>query len=91
MATEAHHLGARILLFTTDPMSRLAELADQRVIIPATSYRVVDESQRHQTMQPLGTLYEQSLFILCDYLILGLMQCTGVNASQMAERHANLE
>jgi D-arabinose 5-phosphate isomerase GutQ len=39
----------------------------------------------------MGTLFEQSMFILCDSLILGLMQRTGVNAAQMFERHANLE
>ena len=91
MATEAKRLGARILLFTTDPASPLAEMADQRVVIPAISYRVVDEKQRQNTVQPLGTLFEQSLFLVCDYLVLGLMQCNDVNVSEMAERHANLE
>jgi 6-phospho-3-hexuloisomerase len=43
------------------------------------------------SMQPLGTLFEQSLFILCDSLILGLMQRAGIVTDQMLQRHANLE
>ena len=43
------------------------------------------------SVQPLGTLFEQSLLILCDSLILELMQRSGIGAAQMLERHANLE
>ena len=39
----------------------------------------------------MGSLFEQSLLILCDSLILTLMQRTGVDAAQMLQRHANLE
>jgi 6-phospho-3-hexuloisomerase len=91
MAAEAQRQGAKLLLFTTNPTSPLAELANQQVVIPAPSYQRVGERQGHHSVQPLGTLFEQSLFIVCDCLILGLMQRTGVNVSQMAERHANLE
>jgi hypothetical protein len=31
------------------------------------------------------------MLVLCDSLILGLMQSTGVSALEMRERHANLE
>jgi D-arabinose 5-phosphate isomerase GutQ len=39
----------------------------------------------------MGTLFEQSLLILCDSLILELMRQTGVSAAHMLVRHANLE
>jgi D-arabinose 5-phosphate isomerase GutQ len=39
----------------------------------------------------MGTLFEQSMFILCDRLILELMQSMGVTTAQMLSRHANLE
>ncbi len=43
------------------------------------------------SVQPLGTLFEQSMLILCDSLVLALMRRTGVSAAQMFAHHANLE
>jgi 6-phospho-3-hexuloisomerase len=91
MAGQAKRQGAKILLFTTDAASPLAELADLRVIIPAPSLKAAEDVRSPLSIQPLGTLFEQSLLILCDCLILGLMQRTAVSAAQMFERHANLE
>jgi 6-phospho-3-hexuloisomerase len=91
MAGQARNRGTKILLFTTDATSPLAELADQQVIIPAPLFRMADGARDLMSVQPLGTLFEQSLLILCDCLILRLMQRTGVDAAQMFKRHANLE
>jgi 6-phospho-3-hexuloisomerase len=91
MAEQARRQGAQVLLFTTDAASPLAELSNLRVVIPAPSFRVTDETHDSKSIQPLGTLFEQSMFILCDSLILGIMQQTSVSAAQMFERHANLE
>jgi 6-phospho-3-hexuloisomerase len=86
VAEMARRQGAQIVLFTTDATSPLAELADHRIVIPAPSLREAEGS-----LQPMGSLFEQSLLILCDSLILKLVQRTGVDAAQMRERHANLE
>ena len=91
LAGKARRQQAKILLFTTDATSPLAELADFRVVIPAPSFRAFEEVRGLMSMQPLGTLFEQSLFILCDSLVLGLMQRTGIVADQMLQRHTNLE
>jgi 6-phospho-3-hexuloisomerase len=91
MAGQARNRGAKILLFTTNASSPLAELADQKVIIPAPSFRMAEGVRSFVSIQPLGTLFEQSLLILCDWFILRLMQQTGTGAAQMFERHANLE
>lgn len=87
----ARNLGARILLFTTDPASPLAEMADLRVEIPAPSLHTAVDASARGSVQPMGTLYEQVLLILCDSLILDLMRSSGVSAAQMRGRHANLE
>ena len=86
IAEKARNQGAQILLFTTDATSPLAQLADHRIVIPAPSLREAEGS-----LQPMGSLFEQSLLILCDSLILKLMQQSGVDAAQMLQRHANLE
>jgi 6-phospho-3-hexuloisomerase len=91
MAGQAQRREARILLFTTDAASPLADMADHLIVIRAPSYRVYEGGHDLTSVQPLGTLFEQSMFILCDSLILGLMQRTGVSAVEMFERHANLE
>lgn len=91
MARQARSCGANILLFTTDVTSPMAELADQFVLVPAPSLGTNEGEQKHASIQPMGTLFEQSLLILCDSLILGLMWQNRVNAVHMLERHANLE
>jgi 6-phospho-3-hexuloisomerase len=91
MAGQAKKREAKILLFTTDAASPLAGMADHRVVIPAPSYMAYEGGHTLTSVQPLGTLFEQAMFILCDSLVLGLMQRTGVSAVQMFARHANLE
>jgi len=91
MASQAKSRGAKILLFTTDAGSPLAKMADHLVVITAPSYKAYESGHDLTSVQPLGTLFEQSMLILCDSLILGLMQRTGVSAVKMFERHANLE
>jgi 6-phospho-3-hexuloisomerase len=90
-ARQARSCGAKILLFTTDATSPMAELADQLVLVPAPSLGMNAGERDHASVQPMGTLFEQSLLILCDSLILELMLQTRVSAAQMLERHANLE
>ena len=89
---QARCLGAKTILFTTDETAPLAVLADHLVVIPAP---LIEDEMEGETgctsVQPLGTLFEQSLLILCDSLILGLMRSNGVSAAQMFERHANLQ
>lgn len=91
IAQKAQSQEARILLFTTNPNSPLTNWADQTVALPAPSLEAVADGREPMSMQPMGTLFEQSLLIICDTIILGLMSRTGVSASQMRERHANLE
>ncbi len=91
MAEQARRRDAQVLLFTTDQESPLGRLSHLQVVIPAPSFRAMDETHDCLSVQPLGTLFEQSMLIVCDSLILGLMRQTGVSAAQMFEVHANLE
>ncbi len=54
LAGKAKRLGAKILLFTTDTTSPLAELADLRVNIPAPSLNAADDVRNRLSIQPLG-------------------------------------
>lgn len=86
---KARSVGARILLFTTAPVSPLASMADHVVILPAPSLSSAADMNGIESIQPMGTLFEQSLLILCDSLVLRAMK--NVDFTQMRERHANLE
>lgn len=91
MAERAQGLGARMLLFTSVTDSPLAAFADQLFLIPAPSHKSVSKEILPPSVQPMGALFEQSLFLLNDTLIMGLMARMDVDAGQMARRHANLE
>ena len=91
MARQARSCDAKILLFTAAASSPMAELADQLVIIPAPSLGMDEGERDHPSIQPMGTLFEQALLILCDGLILELMRQIRVSAEHMLGRHANLE
>ena len=91
IAEKTRRQSATILLFTTNATSPLADLADRQVIIPAPSLKDAEGKHVPISVQPLGSLFEQSLLILCDSLILELIQRNGIGAAQMIERHANLE
>lgn len=88
IAGKARQRGAVILLFTTDGSSPLAEMADHLVLVPAPSMRT---SAAAGGLQPMGTLFEQCLLLLCDALVLSLMDRMGIGPAEMIARHANLE
>lgn len=91
IAEMAQGQGATILLFTAEAISPLSEFADHNVIIPAPSLKPALTERRRTSMQPMGTLFEQSLLILGDSLIVSLMDHIGVGVGKMRKLHANLE
>ena len=91
MANHAVQLDVTILLFTLSEHSPIADLADQIVLIPAPSPKAAEVDCQAVSIQPMGSLFEQSLFVLLDCLVLSLMNRQGITADEMFSRHANLE
>ena len=89
-AEQAKQVGAGVGLITTDAQSVIAGIADLVVEILAPTPKA-ERSSGLKSLQPMGTLFEQSLGILCDVLILQLMSLENMDAQQMFSRHANLE
>jgi 6-phospho-3-hexuloisomerase len=86
IAEGARKAGASVLAITASPASRLALLADSVVVLgtPAKG-----RAGGGQSIQPGGTLFEQSMLILFDTVFLTL---AGDDAeTRIAQRHANLE
>lgn len=69
IARQAKRLGARIVLFTKNPDSTLASKADYVVRIPTDLCT--------QKLQTKGSVFEQSMFLLCDNIGVALMERLG--------------
>jgi 6-phospho-3-hexuloisomerase len=89
VARSAKAHGAAVLAMTTDPQSPLAALADHVVQIPAaTKHRRAGETA---SVQPLSSLFDQSLLIVCDSIALRLAQRRDIDNDRARAGHANTE
>jgi len=80
---KAHEVGAKAAVVTMTAKSPLAKRADHVFVIP------VEASGKSR--QPLGTIFEQSLLLYCDALVVLAMERLGVSEKEMARRHTQLE
>ncbi|SFF83261.1 3-hexulose-6-phosphate isomerase [Halobacillus alkaliphilus] len=89
-ALSAQQAGAEIIAITTNPESKLAEISDKQLIVPAaTKKRLPIEPE---TIQPLGNQFDQSLHLLLDAIIIySLNQRPMSSYEEMTKRHSNLE
>ncbi|MGO4918779.1 6-phospho-3-hexuloisomerase [Maribacter spongiicola] len=87
-AKTAKKAGADVVCITTNSSSPLAELSIQTVLIPAAQKQERDENV---SQQYAGSLFEQSLLLVLDALIQTLWNLDGSSASELWERHANME
>ena len=87
---QARQIGVRTALVTINPDSPIGRTADLVVRIPAPSPKA-DDAESIQSVQPMGSLFEQSLGLLLDAVIIRLMGLMNVTAEQMFARHANIE
>lgn len=89
MARKAKSLGASVTTVTITPASTIGSLADAVVKLPGLPKD--QASGDHSTIQPMASLFEQTLLIFYEAIILRLMEKTGLDSSRMYGRHANLE
>ena len=90
MAEKAKGLGGRIALVTIFPTSRIGKLADAVARIPAPTPKAGGDGG-FTSVQPMGSLFEQSLLIFLDIIVMRLMERKAIVSTAMFERHANLE
>lgn len=88
-ADKASTLGSFVVTITTDPESELAFFSSLTVHIPAaTKYRRENELQ---TIQPLGSLFDQCAHIVFDTICLEYGRKNEVNNEQAFQKHSNME
>lgn len=92
------NVGATLVVITSYPDSPLAQLADLVVEIRGRT-KIMEQNDyiqrqikgEHSPLTPLGTLFESTVSAFLDGLISELMEKTGKDEKDLAERHAVIE
>lgn len=88
MTKKAKSIGATVVAVTINPDSTIGKLAGIKIEIPA---QAKGEGNSGKSIQPMGSLFEQSLLLFYDAVILRLMEKKELDSEMMYGRHANLE
>ncbi len=80
---------ARIAFFTAFPEAELPLRADLIIHIPAQTMR--EGTSEVRSVQPMGSVFEQTQLLLFDWIVLQLVQNMPQTENNMASRHTNLE
>jgi 6-phospho-3-hexuloisomerase len=81
--------GGSALVVTANPGAELAAEADELVVIPGQT--MAGSRGERESIQPMGSLYEQAMWMYFDYVVLRLAERLGKSFADMAHRHTNLE
>lgn len=89
IARMAKETGAKLALITPSNEGYLLSIADLTVKVPAAAYKA--QGDFVPSDQLMGNLFEQTLFILYDILIMMLREEMKINKEEMVSRHRNVE
>ncbi len=89
-ARSAQENGGMLAVITSRPESTLGAMADLTVVIPAP-VREATTLETEATIQPMGSLFEQTLLLLLDTIVLMLKDRLRADERAMMARHSNLE
>ncbi len=94
----AKNVGAKIVALTTYPNSTIGKLADCVVVIRGRTklkgekdFLLRQIKGEHYSLAPLGTLFEATVLVFLDGLIVEMMARTGMSEDEMRTRHATIE
>ena len=87
---KAKEVGAKVALVTINPESTIGKMADVTVNISAVSPKSAVQGAI-KSIQPMGSLFEQSEGIFLDIAIMMLMEKNSMDSNTMFGRHANME
>lgn len=90
IALKAKKIGGRIAVITIEKASTLGKIGDLLVEIKAYTDKVAYANMERPIL-PGGSMFEQSMLILGDAIVLPLAERVGISLDSMFARHANLE
>lgn len=94
----AKRLGSRIIAVTSYPESELGKAADHVVVVPGREV-IAGEQQyqarqllgEHESLAPMGTLFEDTSTIFLDSIIAELMARLKISEAAMRSKHSTIE
>jgi 6-phospho-3-hexuloisomerase len=86
---KAQQLGGTVAVVTITPTSTLARLAD--LVVQLSGVPKDHKASADETVQPMGSLFEQTMVLFYDGLILQVMEDKQLDSQTMHGKHANLE
>lgn len=87
---KAHKKGLKTVLITMNEKSEMSMFADLVIYIPGLSPKVLKKTEV-QSIQPMGSLFEQTAFLFLDTFIIELMNELNIDENMMYSHHADLE
>ena len=81
--------GSKIAVVTGSPSGHAGKIANFCLFVPAAVYNGKDPVV--ESIQPMGNLFEQHLFILFDMIIMIMEKELNIAHDDMAARHRNIE
>lgn len=85
----AKDAGARTAVVTAQPSGGLARASDHVLYIPAQT--MADDRGAKTSVLPMGSLFELSMMLVFELLVLRLRDILGESTESMRARHTNLE
>lgn len=90
VAGKAKNIGGKIAVMTIKADSTLGKMADYLIEIPAFTDKVKYKDMEKPVL-PGGSLFEQSILVLGDSMVIPLGERSQVATDRAFSRHANLE
>lgn len=84
----ARKAGGRVAMLTAQPDTPLPRQADWVIYLPA---QTMAEGEQSSSVQAMGSVFEQAMWILFDALVPRLQKELGQTAEDLRRRHTNLE
>lgn len=84
VAQKAHQVGTPIVLLTSRQGAMLAQFAQQTIVL-------APKNDTPASTLPLGSLFELSLGLLLEVIVMQLIAARAVDPQRIRERHTNLE
>lgn len=82
--------GGKIAMLTANPDGENAKMADYVLFVRSSAY-LVERGDVVPTMQMMGNQYEQHLYMLCDVMVMLLVEKLGLTYDDLEARHRNVE
>lgn len=87
---KAFDCGTTILAITASGESTVSSMSSGMIMIPTKTPKV-PERKGVTSIQPMGNLFEQSLLIVTDIIVMNIMEKLDMSSKEMFRNHANLE